>query len=93
MKRDDGGGKRTSTWRALEGSPSLSRTGMPTVLHVLPIQLSLRPLVPGSLMRDRGVGQRVTWPRRSGQPAGQVLGLNVGRLWRRAYRERVVPEE
>ena len=89
MKRD-GGGHRTTTWRALEGSPSLSRTGTPAVLHVLPVRLPLRPLVPGSLMQSRALGERVDWQRRPGRPLGQVFGLDVGRLWRCLYRGRVV---
>ena len=92
MERD-GRGKRTTTWRALEGIPSLSGTGTPSVLHVLPVRIPSRPLVPGSLMQSRALGERVNWQRRSGQPVGQVLGLDVGRLWRCVYRGRVVLEK
>ena len=83
------GGKRSMTWRALEGGPSLSRTGTPAVLHVLPVRLPLLPLVPVSLLQGRALGETVNWRRRSDQSTGQVLGLDVGRLWRCVYRGRV----
>lgn len=92
MKRD-GGGNRTNTWRTLEGSFSPNWTGLPAVLHVLPIRLPTRPLVPGSLTERRALDERVDWPSRSGQPARQALGLAVGRLWRRAYRDPLVPKK
>lgn len=84
------GGKRTMTWRVLEGGPSLSRTGTPTVLHVLPVRLPSLPLVPVSLLRGRASGETITWQCRSGQPVGQALGLDVGRLRRRVYRGRAL---
>ena len=79
------GGKRTMTWRALEGGPPLTRRGTPAVLHVLPVRLPLVPLVPLSLLQSRALGETVDWRRQSDQPTSQVLGLDVGRLWRRAY--------
>ena len=82
------GGKRRMTWRALEGGPSPSRTGMTAVLHVLPARLPLLPLVPVSLFQGRALSETINWQRRSDQPVGQVLGLDVGRLWRCVY---VVP--
>ena len=89
MKRDGGG--RTTIWRALVRGPSPSQTDGAAVLHVLPVPLPSRPLVPGGLVDAPAVGEYLDWRLRPGRPVDH-LGLAVGRLWRRAYRGRAVPE-
>ena len=79
-------GKQTMTWRTLEACPSIGQTGTPAVLHVLPARLAFIPLVPVSLLQGRALGDTVSWQRRAGRPVGQILGLDVGRVWRRVYR-------